>query len=156
VDSETLESIVGNLMSSKKLTLATMESYTGGSLANVITNVPGSSKYYAGGLVAYSPASRATFGLDPQCISQYGTVSAETCEVMATTAREKLGASIGIGLTAVTGPDEIEGQSIGTIFISLDDGQCRQSFAKNYPGNRPQIKQRAVTAALFELRKLLL
>jgi len=156
VDSETLESIVGNLLSSKKLTLATMESYTGGSLANVITNVPGSSKYYAGGLVAYSPSSRATFGLDPQCISQYGTVSAETCEVMATTAREKLGASIGVGLTAVTGPDEIEGQSIGTIFISLDDGQRRQSFAKNYPGNRPQIKQRAVTAALFELMKHLL
>jgi nicotinamide-nucleotide amidase len=156
VDSETLESIVGNLLLSKKLTLATMESYTGGSLANVITNVPGSSKYYAGGLIAYGLASRSTFGLDPQCISQYGTVSAETCEAMATAARKKLDASIGIGLTAVTGPDEIEGQSIGTIFISLDDGQRRQSFAKNYPGNRPQIKQRAVTAALFELRRLLL
>ncbi len=74
-DSETLESIVGNLLSSKKLTLATMESYTGGSLANIITNVPGSSKYFAGGLVAYSEASRAAFGLDPQCISRYGTVS---------------------------------------------------------------------------------
>jgi nicotinamide-nucleotide amidase len=156
VDSETLESIVGNLLLSKKLTLATMESYTGGSLANVITNVPGSSKYYAGGLIAYGPASRAPFGLDPQCISQYGTVSAEICEAMATAAREKLGASIGVGLTAVTGPDEIEGHSIGTIFISLDDGQRRQSLAKNYPGNRPQIKQRAVTAALFELRRLLL
>ncbi len=156
VDPETLESIVGNLLLSKKLTLATMESYTGGSLANVITNVPGSSKYYAGGLIAYGPASRSTFGLDPQCISQYGTVSAEICEAMATAAREKLEASIGVGLTAVTGPDEIEGQSIGTIFISLDDGQRRQSFAKNYPGNRPQIKQRAVTAALFELRRLLL
>ncbi|MCJ7515550.1 MAG: competence/damage-inducible protein A [Dehalococcoidia bacterium] len=156
VDSETLEGIVGNLLSSKKLTLATMESYTGGSLANVITNVPGSSIYFAGGLVAYGPASRAAFGLDPQCISQYGTVSAETCEAMATIAREKLGASIGVGLTGVTGPDEIEGRSIGTIFISLDDGQRRQSFAKNYPGNRQQIKQRAVTAALFELRRLLL
>jgi nicotinamide-nucleotide amidase len=156
VDSESLESIVGNLLSSKKLTLASMESYTGGSLANIITNVPGSSKYFAGGLVAYNESSRAAFGLDPQCISQYGTVSAETCESMATMAREKLGTSIGVGLTGVMGPAEIEGQSIGTIFVSLDDGQRRQTFAKNYPGNRLQIKQRAVTAALFELRRILL
>jgi nicotinamide mononucleotide (NMN) deamidase PncC len=54
------------------------------------------------------------------------------------------------------GPAEIEGQSIGTIFVSLDDGRSKQSFAKNYPGNRLQIKQRAVTAALFELRRILL
>jgi len=155
-DSETLESIVGNLLSSKKLSLATMESYTGGSLANVITNVPGSSKYFAGGLVAYSEASRAAFGLDPQCISRHGTVSMETCESMATMARETLRTSIGVGLTGVMGPSEIEGQSIGTIFVSLDDGRRKQSFAKNYPGNRLQIKQRAVTAALFELRRILL
>lgn len=155
-DSETLEGIVGNLLSSKKLTLATMESYTGGSLANIITNVPGSSKYFAGGLVAYSEASRTAFGLDPKCTSRYGTVSAETCEAMATTARETLKTSIGLGLTGVMGPAEIEEQSIGTIFVSLDDGQHRRSFAKNYPGNRQQIKQRAVTAALFELRIILL
>jgi nicotinamide-nucleotide amidase len=156
IDSETLESIVGNLLSSKKLTLATMESYTGGFLANVITNVPGSSKYFAGGLVVYSEASRAAFGLDPQCIARYGTVSSETCETMATVARETLKTSIGLGLTGVMGPDEIEGKSIGTIFASIDDGQHRQIFAKNYPGNRLQIKQRAVTAALFELRRILL
>jgi nicotinamide-nucleotide amidase len=155
-DSETLESIVGNLLSSNKLTLATMESYTGGSLANIITNVPGSSKYFAGGLVAYSESSRDAFGLDPQCIARYGTVSMETCEAMATVARETFKTSIGVGLTGVMGPAEIEGQSIGTIFISLDDGQRKQNFAKNYPGNRLQIKQRAVTAALFELRRILL
>jgi nicotinamide mononucleotide (NMN) deamidase PncC len=75
---------------------------------------------------------------------------------MATIAREKLGTSIGISLTGVMGPAEIEGQPIGTIFIGLDDGQHRQSFTKNYPGNRLQVKQRAVTSALFELRKILL
>jgi nicotinamide-nucleotide amidase len=155
-DSETLESIVGNLLSSKQLTLATMESYTGGSLANIITNVPGSSKYFAGGLVAYTEGSRAVFGLDPECIARYGTISMETCETMATVARETLRTSIGVGLTGVMGPAEIEGQSIGTIFVSIDDGQHKQSFAKNYPGNRLQIKQRAVTAALFELRRILL
>jgi len=155
-DSDTLESIVGNLLSSKKLTLATMESYTGGYLANIITNVPSSSKYFVGGLVAYSESSRAAFGLDSQYIAKYGTVSLEICETMATVAREKLGTSVGVGLTGVLGPDEIEGQSIGTIFVSIDDGQRKHSFARNYPGSRLQIKQRAVTAALFELRRILL
>jgi nicotinamide-nucleotide amidase len=155
VDSESLEGIVGNLLLSKNLTLATMESYTGGFLANVITNVPGSSKYFIGGLIAYNEASRTVFGLDPKCVSRYGTVSTETCESMAAIAREKLGTSIGLGLTGVMGPAEIEGQSIGTIYISLDDGRHRYNLSKNYPGNRLQIKQRAVTAALFELRRIL-
>ncbi len=155
VDSESLEGIVGNLLLSKNLTLATMESYTGGFLANVITNVPGSSKYFIGGLIAYNEASRTAFGLDPKCVSHYGTVSIETCESMAAIAREKLGTSIGLGLTGVMGPAEIEGQSIGTIYISLDDGRRSYNFSKNYPGNRLQIKQRAVTAALFELRRIL-
>jgi len=155
-DSDTLEGITGNLLLSKQLTLATMESYTGGALSNVITNVPGSSKYFLGGLIACSSASREAFDLDPQCVSRYGTVSAETCQAMATKSREKLGASIGLGLTGVMGPDEIEGKSIGTIFISLDDGIHKHVFSKNYPGSRLQIKYRAVTAALFELRRILL
>ena len=156
VDSDTLESIAGALLTVKGLSLATMESYTGGFLANVITNVPGSSKYFKGGLVAYTDESRAAFGLSKQLVSRYGTISNQVAEAMARIAREKLGASIGISLTGVMGPAEIEGQSIGTIFIGLDDGQRRQSFARNYPGNRLQIKQRAVTSALFELRKILL
>jgi nicotinamide-nucleotide amidase len=156
VDSDTLEKIVGNLLTAKGLSLATMESYTGGFLANVITNVPESSKYFKGGLVAYTDEAEEAFGFDSQLISLYGTISAEIAEAMATTAREKLRTSIGVGITGVTGPMEMEGKPIGTIFIGIDDGQRRQNFAKNYPGNRLQIKQRAVTSALFELRKSLL
>jgi nicotinamide-nucleotide amidase len=156
VDSDSLESITGALLTAKGLSLATMESYTGGFLANTITNVPGSSKYFRGGLVAYTSESRTALGFDPQLISRYGTVSTEAAEAMATMAREKLLASIGIGLTGVMGPEEIEGHPIGTIVIGLDGGQQRQSFTKNYPGNRLQVKQRAVTSALFELRRILL
>ncbi len=156
VDSDTLESIVGDLLTAKALSLATMESYTGGFLANSITNVPGSSKYFRGGLIAYTDEARTTFGLDLQLTSRYGTISAEAAEAMATAAREKLGASIGVGLTAVMGPMEIEGKVVGTIFVGLDNRQHRQSFMRNYPGNRLQLKQRAVTSALFELRRILL
>jgi len=156
VDSDTLESVVGALITAKGLSLATMESYTGGFLANIITNVPGSSKYFRGGLIAYTHESMTDFGINQQLISRYGVVSSQAAEAMATIAREKLGASIGISLTGVMGPAEIEGQRIGTIFVGLDDGQCRQSFARNYPGSRLQIKQRAVTSALLELRKILI
>lgn len=156
VDSDTLESITGALLTAKGLSLATMESYTGGFLANVITNVPGSSEYFKGGLVAYADDSRAAFGLSKQLLSRHGTISKQTAEAMATIAREKLGASIGIGLTGVMGPEEVEGQPIGTIFIGLNDGKHSRSVSKNYPGNRLQVKQRAVTSALFELRKILI
>ena len=156
VDSDTLEGIVGALLTAKGLSLATMESYTGGFLANSITNVPGSSKYFRGGLIAYADEARTIFGLDSHLISQYGTVSAEAAEAMATAAREKLRSSIGVGLTGIMGPIEIEGKAVGTIFVGLDDGQRRQSFMRNYPGNRLQLKQRAATSALFELRKILL
>lgn len=155
-DFDTLESIVGASLTAKGLTLASMESYTGGLLANIITNVAGSSSYFKGGLVAYSDETRAGFGLDAQLISRHGTISAEIAEAMATAAREKLGAAMGLGLTAATGPTEVEGKPIGTIFVGIDDGQRRQSFARNYPGNRLQVKQRAVTSALFELRRILL
>ena len=155
VDSDTLESVVGALLTAKGLSLATMESYTGGLLANIITNVPGSSKYFKGGLVAYTDEARAAFGFYSQLIAQYGTISAEMAEAMATVAREKLGTSIGVGLTGVMGPTELEGKPVGTIFVGLDDGQHRQSSARNYPGNRLQVKQRAVTSALFELRRIL-
>jgi nicotinamide-nucleotide amidase len=155
-DSDSLESIVGTLLTAKGLSLATMESYTGGFLANILTNVPGSSKYFRGGLVAYTDEARTAFGFDPQLLSRYGTVSTEAVEAMATISREKLGTSIGVGLTGVMGPTEIEGKPVGTIFVGLNDGQRRQSFAKNYPGNRLQVKQRAVTSALFELRRILL
>lgn len=156
VDSETLESNVGALLMAKGLSIATMESCTGGFLAHCITNIPGSSNYFKGGLVAHTEEARIVLGLDPQLIVQYGVISTQTAEAMAKVAREKFKASIGIGLTGVIGPSEVEGKPVGTILIGLDDGRCIKSFTKNYPGNRLQVKQRAVTSALFELRKTLL
>lgn len=156
MDSDNLEGIIGALLEAKGLTLATMESYTGGLLANTITNVPGSSKYFRGGLISCPDENKTSLGLDTRLISQYGTVSAKASEAMAAIARKKLGAAIGVGLTGVTGPVEIEDKPIGTIFIGIDDGQHKQSFTKNYPGNLLQVKQRAVTSSLFELRKTLL
>lgn len=155
-DADSLEKIVGDLLREKHLTIATMESCTGGLLANIITNTPGSSSYFKGGIVTYTNEIKIVFGLYEKLSSQCNAISQEAAKAMATIARDKLGASIGIGITGVTGPQEIEGNPTGTIFIGIDDGQHQYSFTKNYPGNRLQVKQRAVTSALFELRRILL
>jgi nicotinamide-nucleotide amidase len=152
-DYDSLEAVVGNLLTSKGLTLATMESHTGGLLANTITNVPGSSAYFKGGIVAYADKTKISYGVNEQVIAQYGPVSTEVAESMASTVRQHLQTDIGVGLTAVTGPKEITGKPIGTICVGIDNGQRKSSFTRNYPGNRPQVKQRAVTSALFELRR---
>jgi len=155
-DSDSLETTIGTMLRSKKLTLGIMESSTGGLLSNTITNVPGSSAYFKGCLVAYSDELKKSYGVDAHLIQQFGATSLELTEVMASLARHKLITDIGMSVTAVVGPDEIEGKPIGTIFISIDNGKHRFNFTRNYPGNRLQVKQRAVTSALFELRRTLL
>jgi len=156
IDNDSLEKVVGDLLTEKHLTLATMESCTGGLLANVITNIPGASRYFKGSLITYADTSMSTFGINEHILSQNNAVSLELAKAMATTARVKLGASIGVGMTGITGPQEIDGMPVGTIFIGIDNNQHLHGFSKNYPGGRLQVKQRAVSSALFELRKILL
>jgi nicotinamide-nucleotide amidase len=154
-DSSRLEDIIGMMLTENGLSLATMESDTGGLLANSITNVPESSIYYKGGLIAYSNEAKIAFGINADLISKYGSISKEVAEAMAITARKNFDSDIGISITGVMEPTEMESRSPGTVFIGIDDGKKRYTFARNYPGERLQIKQRAVTSALFELQKIL-
>lgn len=155
-DSDTLESIIGELLIKKGLSLATMESDTGGFLANTITSIPENSAYFKGGLIACSHESKIAFGIDAKLISQYGSSSAEVAETMATKAREKFNSNIGVGIAAVMETTDSPDKPMGSIFIGIDDGKARHRFARNYPGQHYQIKQRAITSALFELRKILI
>jgi nicotinamide-nucleotide amidase len=155
-DSDTLEGVVGALLIAKGLTIATMESCTGGLLAATLTDVPGSSAYYKGGFVAYSNEMKIALGIDAQLMAQFGAVSAEVVEAMATTARQRLGADIGIGITGVAGPDELEGKAPGLIHIAICDGGGKQTLEMNFPPRRPEVKRRATVAALFTLRRRLI
>ncbi len=155
-DDDTLEGVVGGLLTGKRLSLATMESCTGGLLASVLTDAPGSSAYFRGGLVAYSNEMKSAWGVDAKLIEERGAVSPEVAQAMATAARLKLGADIGIGITGVAGPTEIEGKPAGTIYIAIDDGRKRRLISGNYPPRRPDVKRWAALAALFELRRALL
>lgn len=155
-DDETLESVVGALLMEKGLTLATMESCTGGLLANTITDVPGSSNYFKGGLVAYTNEAKIAYGVDAALIAAHGAVSPEVAGAMAEVARHKLDADIGVGITGVAGPTQVEGKPIGTAHIAVDDGKEKKLVFGIYPPLRHEVKRRATCHALFELRRTLL
>lgn len=155
-DADTLEELVGSMLRERKLSLATMESCTGGLLASTITDVPGSSDYFKGGFVAYTAQMKASFGVDATLLAEYGTVSAEVAAAMARAARLKAEADIGIGITGVAGPAEVEGKPVGTVHIAIGTGQSSTSLSVRYPPRRHEVKRRAAYSALFKLRQLLL
>jgi nicotinamide-nucleotide amidase len=155
-DEETLEGLVGTLLVEKGLTLATMESCTGGLLANTITDVPGSSKYFKGGLVAYTNEAKLSYGVSTALIARHGAISPEVAGDMARVIRERLGADIGVGITGVAGPDEMEGKPVGTVHIAIGDGRETRLVLGQYPPLRHQVKRRATYHALFELMRTLL
>jgi nicotinamide-nucleotide amidase len=154
-DNEVLEERVGSLLRERGLSLATMESCTGGMLASSITDVPGSSDYFRGGLVAYTNEVKIAYGVDPQLIEQHGAVSPPVAESMAQAARRLLRADLGLAVTGVAGPGELEGKPPGTVIIGVAWGERHQSSAGRYPPRRELVKRRAVTQALLELRRLL-
>ena len=155
-DDETLEGIVGKLLSEKGLKLATMESCTGGLLSNTITDVPGSSEYFKGGFVTYTNEAKVACGVNPDLIARHGVVSPAVAADMARAARERLKANIGIGITGVAGPAEMEGKPAGTVFIVIDNGVATKLVEGRYPPLRHQVKRRAAYHALYELRRMLL
>jgi nicotinamide-nucleotide amidase len=157
-DGDTFESIVGQMLVERGLTLAVMESCTGGLLSDVITNVPGSSRYFRGGIVSYATEVKELMGVDEAIIAAHGVVSAETAAAMAAAVRERLGADIGIGVTGVAGPDPQDGVPVGQVYVGLDGGARLGQHAVAFQLNqtREAIKRRAVTQAIALLRRSLI
>jgi len=155
-DSDTLEGLVGMVLSTKHLTLAIMESCTGGLLASTITDVPGSSAYFKGGFVAYTNEMKTSLGVDARLIEKHGAVSREAAEAMAQAARRQIEADIGLAITGVAGPDALEGKSPGLVYIGIADREKVQSVEGRYPPRRIDVKRRAVTHALVILRQELI
>ncbi len=155
---DSLESSIGQLLAERNLSLAVMESCSGGALSDVITNVPGSSRYFRGGVVSYATEVKEQMGVDPAIIEEHGVISAETAAAMARAIRERLGADIGIGITGVAGPEPQDGAPVGQVYIGLDGGDRvpPQSLSFLFAQSREAIKRRAVTQALMLLRRSLL
>lgn len=140
-------------------TIATAESCTGGLLAARLTDLPGSSAYVRGGIVAYANAAKiAQAGVDPELIERHGAVSTEVAEALADGARAKLGADVGVGVTGIAGPGGgSEDKPVGFVCFSVvaADG-TRLTRSVTLPGGRADIRERATTVALHLVRRLLL
>ena len=153
IDKETLSDVVGKLLLARKQTLAVMESLTGGLLANRITDVPASSAYFIGGVVAYSNALKAQMGVPSGVLEQYGAISEETARAMAHAARERLGADFGLGITGVAGPAMQEGKPIGTVHIAIEGPEgVVTAMGPGYRASPEDQKRLSVIAALNLLR----
>ena len=157
VDSTSLESTAVALLAQRGMTLAAAESCTGGLLAKRLTDIPGSSKVFPGGIVAYSSESKTSLlGVDPGIINEKGAASREVAIAMADGARERFGADIGIGITGVAGPDgDGSGTAPGTVFVALSAGGSSFCKSLEMPVDRDRIRSVSVSHALDMVRRYL-
>jgi nicotinamide-nucleotide amidase len=157
-DEETLEGVVGSLLVQKKLKLAVAESCTGGHLSHRITNVPGASEYFRGGVVAYSNELKTQLlGVSPETLERYGAVSRETAIEMAEGARSRLGSDLAVAITGIAGPSGgSEEKPVGTFHIALSDSEKTEEKKFFFPLDRERFKILASTVALNWVRKYLL
>ena len=157
VDTDSLENTVIGLLVKCGFTLATAESCTGGLLSKRLTDIPGASKVYFGGVVAYSELSKAKLlGVTTELIKEFGVVSSEVALAMADGVRQRLGTDIGVGITGIAGPDsDSSGLEPGTVFIALttkDKSLCKQPRLFY---DRERIRIGAASHALDMIRRLL-
>ncbi len=152
VDDDTLGSVVGKLLRAKNLSLATMESCTEGLLCTTLATEEGSHTYFKGGLLACCDEAKMACGVDISVMECYGKENPNVAKAMAETARRVLKADIGIGIGGNIDPDKNSGDA----FVSLSCDKLEQTFTHILRGNRSRMRQRAVYAALFDLRKILL
>ena len=142
----TLAEAVKRRMEREGATLSTMESLTGGLLGAEITRAPGASRFYLGGVVSYSVGAKARFGVPQDLLSR--TVSAETARAMAEAARSLFGSTYALATTGVAGPDPLEGEPPGTVYVALAGPTGAEVRRYRFPGDRETVRLRSVYAAL--------
>jgi nicotinamide-nucleotide amidase len=159
-DGSSIEEQVAGLLEGRRLAIG--ESCTGGLLAARVTDRPGSSEYFAGGVVAYSnEAKMELLGVPGDLIVRHGAVSTEVAEALADGALERFGADTAIGLTGIAGPgggteDKPVGRVCFCVVARLDGDEERVVRALDIPGSRAEVRDRSTTVALHLLRRLLL
>ena len=155
-DDESLDGVVHGLLASRGESVAVAESLTGGLLSATLSQRPGSSATYRGGLVVYATDVKGSLaGVPEALLVTHGAVSAETADALAAGARSRLGATWGIGVTGVAGPSEQEGNPVGTVHIALAGPSGGQVRTVRLPGDRDRVRLLTVTAALDQLRRAL-
>jgi nicotinamide-nucleotide amidase len=156
LDGETIDSQVARLLKGRKLGLA--ESCSGGLMASRVTNLPGSSEYFMGGIVAYTyEAKEGLLGVDAALLETHGAVSPEVAEAMAIGALERFDADVAVAITGIAGPTGgTEEKPVGYVCFNarLADGTA---IARDpvIPGNRDDVRERSALVGMHLLRILL-
>lgn len=152
-----IEEIVAELLKTRGETVAAAESCTGGLFASLLTDVPGSSAVFAGGVVCYTNAvKREMLGVPGRLLEgdgAPGAVSRETAASLAAGVRERLGSDWGVSVTGVAGPAEVEGKPVGLVYVGIagPDGGGPEVWELKLSGNRETIKLRAAKSTLYRL-----
>lgn len=156
---DSMEEVVGRLLTAQHRTVAVAESCTGGLIGHRLTQVPGSSAYVDRGVMCYSNRAKIDLlGVPPSVIERHGAVSAEAASAMARGMRERSGVSVALSVTGIAGPGGATAtKPVGLVYLGLDAEDGR-SITKEYrfSGDRTVVKQRASQAALDLLRRWLL
>jgi PncC family amidohydrolase len=151
------ETSIIRLLTERRQTLAVAESCTGGYLAHRLTNVPGASAVFFGGLVTYSDEAKQKFlNVRTGTLAREGAVSEAVAREMADGARRVCGTDFAIAVTGIAGPaGGTESKPVGTVFIALASSRGTEVEKKFYPGDRLAFKEATVEEALRRLRQLL-
>jgi nicotinamide-nucleotide amidase len=153
-----LEEVVGMYLVMKHATIAVAESCTGGLLAERLTNVDGSSRYFMSGVITYSDQSKIDLaGIPPLLLEMQGAVSEEVARGLAESVRERIQTTIGVGITGIAGPGGgTPEKPVGTVHIAVAEpaGTRHQRFL--FPGNRDRVRWQAAQAALNMTRLALM
>ena len=156
VDVDSLEEVCLRLLKERGLTVGTAESCTGGLMAKLLTDLPGSSAVFRGGVVSYTNGVKAgLLGVPQDLLDRYGAVSPQMAEAMARGAKAALGCDIALSATGVAGPDaDDRGNPIGLVYLGLAWGdQCRVTEFRAGPVERERVRRQAAQTALDLLRR---
>ncbi len=154
---ESMEEVVGEKLRNKGLTISVAESCTGGLIGNLLTNTPGSSNYFMGGLMVYSNQSKIDLlNVSQEVIEKKGAVSDKTVREMTEGVKKRIGTDIGLAVTGIAGPEGGSREKpVGTVYIGLSTD--RETFTGKYRfwGTRKQIKKNTAMMALDWVRRYL-
>ena len=158
IGDQTISEVVGSLLKNGGKTIATAESCTGGLIAKYLTDVPGSSEYYRGSVVAYAnEIKQSLLKVPPELLEQHGAVSAQVAEAMATGVRRVIGADFGLSSTGIAGPDGgTPEKPVGLVYIGCAQASGVVSKKVNLFGTRQRVRERSATMALDILRKIII
>lgn len=155
---ESLEQIVGYWLQMRNATLSVAESCTGGLLAERITSISGSSRYFLGGAVVYSNRLKTELaGVPTEMIDRHGAVSREVAAALAEGIRYRCESTLGVGITGVAGPlGGTPDKPVGLVFHAVAGDSGTEIVQRNFPGDRKHIRRFASTMALDMVRKKLM